>query len=288
MDDTALLLALRTTGRVDDNDTDYTSARLRQELTDCLHQVFGHLIVQAQAGSWLKQFDITTTADRTRYRIPYRAMTGVGEAIEFVEGADRAYKIQGDQIVFETAPAANSLLRFEVYLRPSLITQTQTAGEVTAVDPDALTVTVNSAPTNRVTSATVASGDKVDIVHPNGWHELAVVNVAPSLSGSVFTFPSGTDLTDVEEGDFVRAADQTDWPCLPDDFHRALADMTAARVLRSRGYESKARALEKQCEGDLARFADILEPRIKNQTQTCVPSVGVLRSRFATRWPVGL
>ncbi len=282
-----LITAVRLAGRLDDNDTDYTSARIRQELTNTLHTVFGHAIVLAKAGAWLKQLDITAESGRTRYRIPYRACAGIGESVELLSTAGN-YQILGDQIVFDTAPAAGVTLRWTFYVRPSLLVEEQaSAGRVTAVDTDALTVTVASVPTNRVTAATVASGDTVDIVHANGWHELSLFGHstnAPTLSSTTFTFPSGTDLTDVEVGDFVRAADQTDWPCIPDDFHEVLADMTASRINRAKGNKERAKMLAEDALGELERFKDILQPRMKDAREVIVPSYGILRGSGA-RWP---
>lgn len=280
----AMITAVRTGARLSDNDADYTAARLRQELTNTQHLVFGHPIVQAKSGAWLKQQSVTTESGRKRYRLPYRACTGVGESVT-LGGAVAGYQIIGDQLVFDAAPAAGSTLEWTYYLRPSLLVEEQSAGRVTGKDQSALTVTVASGPVvDRVTSASVTTGDKVDIVHANGWHELSLVGVEATVSGTTFTFPAGTDLTDVEVGDYVRAADQTDWPCIPDDFCECLCHMTGARILRSKGYETKAKALEAQAAADIARFADILQPRIKDTLLTIVPSVGIFgrrRGRFA-------
>ena len=283
-----LITAVRLAGRFNDNDTDYTSARIRQELTNTLHTIFGHPIIQARAGSWLKQSVTTTTAGRTRYRIPHRACTGVGESVELGDFSQALYEILGDQVVFDTAPQAGSELRFTYYQRPSLLVQEQAAaGEVAEVDTDALTVTVDTAlPVNRVTAATIDTGDYLDIVHPNGWHELSLVNVTSTISGLVLTFPEGTDLTDVEVGDFVRAADQTDWPCIPDDFHQTLADMTASRICRAKGRTQRAKELAEDAASEIARFADILQPRVKDTRPVIVPRVGVIRGGRTRRWPV--
>jgi hypothetical protein len=276
---TELLAAVRTQARLSDSDDDYTDARIAIELTDALKSVFGSPIVEARAGAWLKQLDSTGDGSRYRFRMPYRAFAM--ESIELVD-ASGSYEIIGDQIVFAAAPDNTGIVRCTCYLSPSLITQEQTAGRVTAVSTTLRTITVSSLPVNRVTAATIATGDLLDIVHANGWHELALVGVASTVSGTTLTFPAGTDLSDVVAGaagvgDMVRAAEQTDWPCLPDDFHRALCDVTAARVLRARGYLSKASEIEKQVAGDIARFADALEPRVKAATNVVTPTGILLR-----------
>lgn len=280
-----LITAVRITGRLSDNDVDYTSARLRQELTDALHQVFGRDIIQSKSGAWLKDYEVTTTAGKTRYRIPYRACTGVGESVELDNSAIVNYRIVGDQVVFGSEPSSGSTLSFAYYLRPSLLVQEQSAGLVSSVTVATRQVVVNSLPTNRVTATPIASNDLLDIVHPNGWHELAIINASQTLSGTTITFASGTDMSDVEVGDYVRAADQTDWPCLPDDFHRVLADVTASRILRRRGYFQKADSVMAECETDLERFRDAVEPRLKAASQKVVPRYGILRGSFSRRWP---
>lgn len=280
-----LITAVRLAGRLNSGDADFTDARIRQELTDAQHAVFGHAIVQARAGAWLKVQETTTTAGRVRYRLPYRACAGIGESIEIDDASGRAYEIHGDQLVFESAPTAGSTLSFLYYLRPSLLVQEQTAaGQVASIDTDAPSVTVTTAlPVNRVTAATIASGDRVDIMHENGWHELSLVNATCTISSLTLTFPTGTDLTDVEEGDWVRAAGQTDWPCLPDDFHDPLATVTAARISRAKGNFARAKELELEFYGadgeggDLGRFRDILVPRIKDSRDICVPRLGIFR-----------
>ena len=278
----ALITATRLSAQLSTSDDDYTDARLRQELTDTMQSVFGHAVIKAKAGAWLKKLSVTTAAGQTRYRIPHRAAVGLGDSCTLNDSRPLpAYQIIGDEVVFDAAPSTGTTLEWVYYLRPSLLVEEQaSAGRVTAVSTSALTVTVASVPTNRVTASAVVTGDTVDIVHANGWHELSVVNVAATLSGSVFTFPAGTDLAAVEVGDFLRAADQTDWPCIPDDYHRALCDLAGARVLRSKGYEGKASALERQALLDVQRLADALQPRIKKEIEVIRPRFGVFgRSR---------
>lgn len=283
---TAELIAdVRTSAHLNAADDVWTDAQIKIELLNAQHTEFGDTIVSARAGAWCKSHAVTTTAGRTRYRIPYRACAGIGKSIELDTGGSLPYQIEGDQIVFDTAPNAGTVLTWRYYLRPSTLVDTQTAGRVTGVDTAALTVTVNTVPTNKVTAVTVASGDILDVVHPNGWHELAVVNTTATLAGATFTFPTGTDLSDVEIGDYVRAADQTEWPCLPDDYHAVLCLVTGARIKDKSGHKDKAAALRMMATADLARFANVLEPRLKDTREAIVPTVGILRNPTGRRWP---
>lgn len=274
---------VRRAGRFDTSDDDYTDAVIRVELISTLHQVFGEKITEARSGAWLKQQYTEVTADKWRYRMPHRALPGV-ESVELSD-AQISYEILGDVVSFDSQPNAGAWILWTYYLRPSALHQFQTAGAVTAVDTDLLTVTVNSLPVNRSTASTIASGDYLDIVHPNGSHELALVNCQSTIASTTLTFPDGTDLQDVEVGDYVRSADQSDWPCLAQEYHECLCVLTAARIWRAKGNEGKARALEAQAvgteaaPGDLMRFANQLEPRVKDANEACVPSFGMIRGR---------
>jgi hypothetical protein len=285
----AILAEVRVVGRHNDGDEDYTATRIGQDVTSTLQQVFGEAIVNARAGAWVRKSTTTVTAARKRYRMPHRAC-----AMKLAQLSDLAripYKIFGDVIEFSSQPTVGEDVEFTYYLRPSLLCAEQTAGLITAVDTSARTVSFATLPVNRVTSASLASGNLIDIVHPNGWHELSLVGAVGTLTGAgpyVFTFPAGTDLTDVEVGDYVRAAEQTDWPCLPDEFHSALCVYTAARIHRSKGNEGKAKALEKQAGEDLARFATLIEPRMQAEPEVCVPDHGPIRGRRSwAQWGVG-
>lgn len=287
-----MITAVQLDAKLNAADDDYPAARIRQELTDCLKQVFGTLITKARAGAWLKQTDVEVEAGKYRYRIPARAFSS--ESVEIVASAG-SYELIGDQVVFVTQPPTGAFVRFTYYASPSLLTQEQTAGLITTHDDVAGTITFATLPVNRVTLASLAVGDRVDIVHSNGWHELSLIGATvQALSGAgpyVMTFGSDVDLSDVENGiDYVRAAEQTDWPCLQSDFHRTLCTLTAARILRfGRGDLQKATQLEAQCgivigqdhaapyTGDIARFIDSLEPRVKDAPRVAVPRGTLLR-----------
>ena len=289
---TEVLLA----GRFSASDDDFTSARIRQAITNTLHKRFVGPVVAARAGSFLHPYDLALSSSYTSYRLPHR--NAAIERIEILDAADAAYTVRGDRVQFdEDNPPTSGTLRIWYYLRPSLLVQEQTVevGRVTACDPDALTVTVSSVPiVDRVAAASIVSGDVVDIIHKNGWHELSLVGYtanAPTLSGSVFTFPAGTDLSAVEVNDYVRAQDQTEWPCIPDEYHSVLGELTAADMLYSRGQTKKADGLvasamgTERDPGPMRRFVDQIEPRVKAERQTMVPTVGILRGR-GRRWPL--
>jgi hypothetical protein len=265
----------------------FTAARLNIEATDALHNIVERAVVNARGGYWLKRETVTTDGVRKRYRFPYRAIAGMAEAVRLGTGAQNdsaipSHRIFGDVVEFETAPSANQVLTWEYYLRPSRLVPIQTNGRITAIDTTAAdpNVTVNVIPLRQLGSgapANLATLGRADIVKPNGWHEVCLVNSIVIIVGSVIHFAPNTDLTDVEIGDFVRSADETDWPCLPDDFHRTLADVTAVSVLTSKKLSPAAQALATKAGPSLERLQDLLTPRVKDEPPVVMASYSMLR-----------
>jgi hypothetical protein len=299
-----LLAACRNTAYIGDANAypQFTDARLLSELNDKLRSVFSDIVVKTRAGYWLKEIVSTTTAGKARYRIPPRAVVGGLEKIElaFNSGTYTAlteypaseaqyfdgsatqttgFWIQGDQVVLLPAPTSSLSMRMSYYLRPSKLVTSQSStqggdgvvrGQVTAVDTTARTVTVNTLPFDEsltVPAAITSASQLVDIVHPDGWHELAAVGLTQTISGTTFTLGGTSDLSDVSVGDYVRVADQTDWPCLPPDFHRCLADLAAIKILVETHMLEKAGAVQAGVENDLTRFRSLLLPRVRSDAK---------------------
>lgn len=303
--------------------TAYTDARLLIELDDKLNSVFGDIIIKARNGYWLKETITATVIGRDRYRIPYRACVGGLEKIEIADsnagsffrlsevpsaefqrfegpisgnpGFPSVYTIQGDQIVMAPTPDAALPMRFTYYVRPSKLVpqQSSTAGGgtvrglVTDVNTAARTLTIDVLPFDMslaVPAAITSASQLIDVVHPNGWHELALVGAPQTIAGAgpfTITVGGNADLSDIERGDFVRVAEQTDWPCLPDDYHRALADVAAVKVMIERNVPSDA--LTQNVANDLERFRSDLLPRVKSEPKT-VPVSLKTRSYSRPTW----
>lgn len=276
----------------------YTQAVVLNELNDKLQSAFEDIVVKARNGYWLHEFVYTTVVNVARYRIPPRSVVGGLEKVEIAAAASGqpfnkleqipqsviqnyegqspgfpyVYTVQGDMVEVVPTPTAGMALRLTYYARPSRLVPSQSdpngtvRGKVTGVNTGTRVVTVNALPLDQSLTAPVAitsANQTVDIVHPDGWHELSLVGATQTLSGLNITIGGTDSLGDVQVGDFVRVADQTDWPCLPDDFHRALADCAAIKILYELHMLEKAQALELNNGFDLQRFKSLLQPRVK-------------------------
>lgn len=249
----------------------------------------------------LEKVEVADAVGGTYYRLQEMSAVQIENwegAISGNPGAPIVFVVQGDQLEMFPTPNAVVPLRLTYYVRPSKLTVSQsstqggaladrgriTATSVNGVNP--VTITVNVVPFDNsltVPAAITSALQSIDVVHPDGWHELALVGSTQTLAGSVFTLPNGTDISDVSVGDYVRVADQTDWPCLPDDFHRCLADVVAIKVATELELDDKIKTLSQNVENDLIRFRSLLVPRVKSEPKTTPVS---LKSRGwgGSRW----
>jgi hypothetical protein len=198
-------------------------------------------------------------------------------------GRPTKFVMRGDQAVLLPNPDSGVYtIRMWYYLRPSRLVQQQSStlnsgvirGNVTAVNTGARTITVGVVPFDQeavaagviTPSAITSANQKIDVVHPFGWHELALVGATQTLAGSVFTVGGTADMSEIQVGDYVRAAEQTDWPCIPDEFHRAVADVATVKILAERNMADKAKDFAQSVSADIQRFQDLLLPRVKAES----------------------
>lgn len=166
------------------------------------------------------------------------------------------------------------VMRTHYMIRPSRICATQpnpTGGVITAINAATRVITIQTAISsiNEDGSINTYTGTQnVDVIRVGGWHKVQWSGSA-SISGTSITLAAdasglteANDLSDIAVGDVLRPADQTDWAPLPADYHRTLADATAAKILTARGMADRANELSQSyVVPDLQRFGDLLRPR---------------------------
>jgi hypothetical protein len=200
-------------------------------------------------------------------------------------GQPVVYAVIGDQIEMIPTPSTAIQIKFTYYIRPSQLVAAQSPGQftpaattrglITSVNTASRLVTVAVLPFDQNASvpAAITTGSTIDIVHPDGWSELSLVSCAATIAGAgpasitlgLSAISGGLDdLSDVQVGDYVRAAGQTDWPCLPVDFHRCLCDTAAVKLLIELHLGEKAALVGDNNGNDLKRFRSLLYPRVKS------------------------
>jgi hypothetical protein len=304
---------------------DWPDSRLLIELNDKLATAFEDIVVKARAGYWLHEFIYTSTggsgyripprsvvggleklelasaSDQPYWKIPeipvsesqdYRTTPDAGGP-----SSPYVFCVNGDVVDIIPTPPAGYLVKLTYYIRPSRLVTSQCStqggaevdrGRITDIDTSARTVAVNVLPYDYAltTPAQITSAlQTLDIVHPDGWHELSYVGGTQTISGVTITLTDAQDMSAIEVGDYVRVADQTDWPCLPDDFHRCLADTAAIKVLLMLSLKDKAEPLTENAGNDMLRFRSLLLPRVKAEPKS-IPIMRRTRGGVYPGWRI--
>lgn len=316
-----MLAAVRSAGGLPDNHPDYTDARIRQEINDCLRSVFARSIVNSRGGYWLHSVTQDLTADTALYRIPTRALAGGLQRIEIRQtatddfyvlrevspyevaendtgssAAPWGYWLQSDFVRLVGIPSSsNADIRFWFYVKPPRLVQEQVTssvydGTITSINTTTGVALMAVTPVDRDTASAITTSTTVDVVSSVGNHDLHVIDATLTdvSSNTSVTFDTSTDMSRIQVGDVVRAQDQSDWPMLPPEFHRTLADATAAIILAGGiGAIEKAGGLSGKVVKDIERLEDLLRPRVKDNVRRLRPRYGELRrGQFrGRRWP---
>lgn len=208
------------------------------------------------------------------------------------------YCVIGSSMRFYPSPNAAYTVRCQYYLRPSRIVEKQTTpliGHVAGVDATARTVFVTTMATliDKDTTLAVTTSTRLDIIRGSlavsatveGYdasYEVVIPSVGweNTFAGFLITLTGTQDMSEVREGDYIRAADQSEWPTMPHEYQPALAWAVAAKICRDRGMYSAAEALDADVARALGDMADDIQPRVKSSAQPLVPRAHMLRGRF--------
>lgn len=299
---------------------DFPATRIFQELTERHCQLMGDEEVRARAGYGVQLKTLQTVAGVDLYPVPSRAIGGAFEKLEIqppgqsryqqlvrveVSGSEQwdqgataaantpsRYVVRDGFVQLFPPPPSGLSLRFTYYIRPNQIVQSQSStlggdgvdrGRITAIDGGLRTVTVNVVPFDQLLAAPApitSALQLIDIIRPNGTFALSMYDVSQTLAGTVFTLGGSSSMARVQIGDYVRVADQADWPMgLPVESHRMVANRAAAEVARDVGVEEKTQLLASVAEADLQRFRRMRDPQVKSQPVVIPLRPMQLRSR---------
>lgn len=192
-------------------------------------------------------------------------------------GQPRAYVLRGNNITILPTPDNSSyLLRVTYYRRPPRLYPSQNSvsgtdrGRVTTITPSTGTIIVNALPLDQslASPTAIATGAYIDVIRPSGWYDHSLSNTFVAfVSGTVLTFAANIidQLKLVQVGDYVRVYGQSDWPMLPEDFHRCVVDVASTKILIQRGYQQKAANFAGDVTADLQRFDTLYSNRTREE-----------------------
>ena len=290
MNTSELIAYARETATIDDGSTEFTDAVIIQLMNSAMRTYFEPIVADARSGYWLHTVTRTLAAGNPLVRLPPRhcaleqidVRQGTGDWAALTEAIEselqdwrvttsptpQVYTLRGSSIYLSPAAStADIQLRAKVTVRPSQLVLEQTAGRVTAVDTTTRTITVNELPVDRTTGEVVAGSLVIDVIEPRGWFELSLFDALAGVSGpTTFQVSSGPSLGRIEVGDYVRVAQQTDWPQLPESYHTVLGAAAAIPICVRRDMYDRSNELQGAVSAAAQRMAASLTPRTKATT----------------------
>lgn len=295
MDTTALIAWVREQATISGESTEYDSTKILQLLNQARIEIFEPVIAACRAGYWTHTLTRTLGANNPVVRLPPRAaaflhadirLNGgnwcpLQEALESEQqdwerdrsGTPRAYIIRGTTMHLLSAPTTGQYdLRVKVIVRPSVLYATQTNGFVTNIDLTTNTLTVNGLPVDKSTNVTISGTLNVDVIEPIDNYELSLFHApATVLDSTHVQVSSSYSLLKVQIGDYLRVANQSEWPQLPEPFHSALASAAAIPPCVQRDLYDRVTDLRQDVSSAATRLAQHLMPRTKTRTDERQP-----------------
>lgn len=294
MNETELVEWVRDEATLSARSTNYPKSKIVQMMRFNMQQVFSPLIANARCGYWFHTFTRTLGQNNRYVRLPARSCPSIEqcdisaddgrfyepltEALEsemqdwerdsYREQTPQAFVLRGTTIFLSNPSLIDTCkLRVKTVVRPSLLVEEQTAGLVTDVDYDARVITVNSMPVNRLTSTTISGVQTLDCIDAQGSFERTLLDAQGTvLNGTTIQIANGYDLVRVQPGDYVRVANQSDWPQLPEEFHALLGSITAIPICRQQDLNARADTLSSTCSDALQRLKSHIVARVRVDT----------------------
>jgi len=272
--------------------TEYTSAIILQMLNRTMSEVIEPIIAGTRSGYWYHTFTRTLAVNNASVRLPHRSVPAIEQVDITHNGRDWAalsvvleaehqewmreygraayptgYTIRGSYIhLLPAAKYEGTQLRVKILMRPSVLVDPQTTGKILAVDADTRLLIVESLPVSKPSDVAISGNVVCDVIEPRANFELAVAEAPMTvLSPTQVQVAENFTLERVEPGDYLRVANQSEWPQLPESFHSLVGSITAVPICRQRDFLERAAELQNAAQSALIRLGEHLRPRIRVQ-----------------------
>jgi hypothetical protein len=272
--------------------TEYDSVKLLSLLNQARIDVFEPVITAARCGYWVHTLTRTLGANNPIVRLPPRTAAflqadirvGTGQWHPLPESTEAeaqdwerqstvhpcAYIIRGSTMHLLPAASTDATysIRIKIVVRPSKLYLPQATGAVTNVDLTTNIITLASLPVDKATSTTITGTLNVDVIEPSDNFELSLFHAqATVIDATHVQVATGYSLARIQVGDYLRVANQSEWPQLPEPFHRWLASAAAITPCSQRNLYDQASDLQQSTAAAVTRLATHLAPRSRAQTQ---------------------
>jgi hypothetical protein len=272
--------------------TEYTDTVIMGLMNKTMDEVLTPLVAASRSGYWCHTFTRTLGANNPSVRLPPRACPAIEQVDISVDGVNwealdealeaeaqdwlrehgrdpypAAYVVRSSYLYLLPAPTSEGLqLRVKTVLRPNTLVAAQSAGLITGIDIDTNILTVSSMPTSMPGAVAISGTLTFDVIEPRGNFELALCDaIGTIIDPTHVQIGSQYSLARVEEGDYLRCANQSEWPQLPKEFHSIVGSITALPILRQRDMYERSDKLAEATGNALQRLREHIAPRVRVQ-----------------------
>ena len=259
--------------------------------TDIINGHIAPMLVSTREEYYTYPIDRTLVSGTANYLIPTRAMgdglrglfwvTDAGDVVKIVvidlenqdglneatllNGNDFAAYKQGSEVIIKPTPSpAAGSLRFFISIRPGKLVQTTAAGQVTAFNTVAKTVTVGTIPSSW------ASGNTLDFIQADPHYRyLDVDRSDTAISGTTITFTNDLP-TSLAIGDWVALQGESPIPQIPHELMPLLSQWTMKKCLEAIGDRSGAEYAAGELKELQTDAMKLIQPRIKSEAKKVV------------------
>ncbi len=293
MNTTELVAWTRKQATLSSLSTEYTSSVIIAMMNKSMDEALTPLIAAARSGYWCHTFTRTLGVNNPAVRLPPRSCPAIeqvdisidngntwraldealeAEAQDWMRdygdyGYPCAYVVRSSYLyLLPAATSDNIKIRVKVVIRPNVLVEEQSAGQITAVNPATNTLTLNAVPVSKPSNATLTGDVLFDIIEPRGNFELSLCDaVGTVLDSTHVQIASGYSLARVEPGDYLRCADQSEWPQLPKEFHSLVGSISALPILRQRDMYDRLGSVSDASSSALTKLHEHIKPRVRVQ-----------------------
>ncbi len=235
------------------------------------------LLTKINQEYFLAYLDITTTANKSEYRFPRRAIGSILRNVQVIDSGgnitelprlfeednystvqgNSGYYIKSNVIILSPTPTnANSTLRLAYFRRPSRFVLTTACAKIQSIDTLTNQVVVTSLP------STMSNGILVDFVQADSPYDLLQMDSAiTNASGTTLTFTSLPE--DLAVNDYISLAGETCVPMVPEELVPYLVQAALCVCLSSKKDKSVELELQK-LEQMKETITNLLSPRVKS------------------------
>lgn len=297
MNVTELTAFVREQASLADESTEWSDTKILQLMNLVRVNVFEPVITACRCGYWTHSLIRTLGQNNPVVRLPPRAaafmqvdirqgLTGdwvpLQESTEaeqqsweaYRSGWPMAYLIRGSTMHLIPA-VTNGIsydIRVKIVVRPSVLYVPQAGGVVTNVDTVTNIITVTSMPLDKITGLAITGTLNIDVIEPIDNYELSLFHAqATVLDATHIQVPTTYSLNRVQIGDYLRVANQSEWPQMPEPFHDSMATAVAITPCIQRDLYERADYLAKLVSSAVTRLGEHLGPRARTNTQERKP-----------------